>query len=1118
MAPSLATLPPETLNQIIHSVEKNGHLLNLALSCHAFYDLILPVLYSHITIRGSDIRVPHERFTHLESLATRLLCNPTLASHVRDITVDEEWSDKGYSFDDYDRAKALWEDLVPTIEKQRPNWPKEQRNEWVKQASRGYENALMALLLRVLPNLELMDIVIRKSSVDPDTHEPLHSGDFVTKLFTRAVDKGSLEDVSIRQFPNLRIIINSCDSREGTPLDLLHKYVQLPSIRRIYVHRQFSDEYSPMASLEPGCCPTLEHLELRNSRLSAADLEGILGASSSLKTFVYNLCRDYGHQRSYRLPKLGETLSAIKKSLENLWIDYWIDGVSLGRGDDLLPIVNLSEFPLLKNPKLDMYLLFGMNNNIEYVCNPYKWPADNQRIQYTHTEQAPLESRIPNLGALLPESLETIYFSCTEGRIGILIQALTRLLQIKESCVPHLKEIAVEVYLTGNKDAPSFEHLQDLAMNTGIQLRVIDSGLLGRKSGYDHYGVIDPGRGLDGSVSWAGAMNYEELMDLSTRWDRARLKGHRSNHHVRQARFAHMEEDIQYLCVPIPPDPAASAHDAPPKRSSLHDRIRGFIARLKTPEASLLFAKFKWMLLSIVVPEFVLGKALAERWAAQESWRQAGVDGWTTMHAFFTNMRGFIPRFKVSTVEMSTVPSKPDEMGRSLHRLRQGTIPDGEAPYYEQDAIRAEVIESIHCRRRCGTSYVHSDEIAIGRYTQEGLGIETPIGEATCKNPSQCGSAKTGHGKPATYNALSTPAPALYIPRNLSRRHTAEPLTLLTTPTTLVGSPHTPSYCPSLSGHSPSSSHTRDFARPYNTIASTSVAENATEPLTDTEHANPIRPTTRHNPPFRIDPPEALKDRSKGDSFIKGFAILQITTLVIQIIARSFQDLATTLIEVNVLAFAACAIVTYILLWHKLQDVKVPVYIDIPTTLTRDQIIKLAARAPVATLLIKDFWLHGVSIRAQADNIFPWTPGIRFNIPFTKEPLLVSLVILGIGGGGLIFGAVHFVAWNFNFPTPIERLLWRISCTVLVFFPLLGTAFYWVMQQFARREGALDKELNRALRPMCYVIGIVYLAARGYLVVEILERWHIRNRVSSWRMDKVFDDFLAATHGCREGL
>ena len=228
-----------------------------------------------------------------------------------------------------------------------------------------------------------------------------------------------------------------------------------------------------------------------------------------------------------------------------------------------------------------------------------------------------------------------------------------------------------------------------------------------------------------------------------------------------------------------------------------------------------------------------------------------------------------------------------------------------------------------------------------------------------------------------------------------------------------------------------------------------------------------------------------LKDRSKGDSFIKGFAVLQISALVIQIIARSFQGLAITLLEITVLAFAACALVTYILLWHKPQDVKEPIYVDIDKILTREQIIKLAARAPVATLLIHDFWLHGVSIRAQADNIFPWTPGIKIRFPFIKDTILVSPVVLGIGGGGVLFGAVHFVAWNFTFPSSTERLLWRIFCCILVVFPLLGTAFYCIMQHRAKSHGDVDSKLNRSLRPLCHVIGLLYLLARIYLLVEV---------------------------------
>lgn len=93
-------------------------------------------------------------------------------------------------------------------------------------------------------------------------------------------------------------------------------------------------------------------------------------------------------------------------------------------------------------------------------------------------------------------------------------------------------------------------------------------------------------------------------------------------------------------------------------------------------------------------------------------------------------------------------------------------------------------------------------------------------------------------------------------------------------------------------------------------------------------------------------------------------------------IARGSQGLAISLLEITTLAFAVCAIDTYVLLWHKPQDVMTPTYIDATSVLTREQIIGLAARSPVSTLFVKEFWLHGVAIRAMAENNFPWTRGI----------------------------------------------------------------------------------------------------------------------------------------------
>jgi hypothetical protein len=59
--------------------------------------------------------------------------------------------------------------------------------------------------------------------------------------------------------------------------------------------------------------------------------------------------------------------------------------------------------------------------------------------------------------------------------------------------------------------------------------------------------------------------------------------------------------------------------------------------------------------------------------------------------------------------------------------------------------------------------------------------------------------------------------------------------------------------------------------------------------------------------------------------------------------------------------------------------------------------------------------------------------------------------VLAIMGGGAAFSALHIAAWNWNFPTTIERSLWRISslgatvACILVgsLLPFMGTGSKW---------------------------------------------------------------------------
>ena len=100
-----------------------------------------------------------------------------------------------------------------------------------------------------------------------------------------------------------------------------------------------------------------------------------------------------------------------------------------------------------------------------------------------------------------------------------------------------------------------------------------------------------------------------------------------------------------------------------------------------------------------------------------------------------------------------------------------------------------------------------------------------------------------------------------------------------------------------------------------------------------------------------------------------------------------------------------------------------PTYIDATSILTREQVIGLAARSPVSTLFVQEFWLHGVAIRAMADNVFPYTRGIPIRLSRQKDTLYLNPVFIGIGF------AVPSSAPSTSWPgTSISRRQSSVSC------------------------------------------------------------------------------------------
>ena len=85
-----------------------------------------------------------------------------------------------------------------------------------------------------------------------------------------------------------------------------------------------------------------------------------------------------------------------------------------------------------------------------------------------------------------------------------------------------------------------------------------------------------------------------------------------------------------------------------------------------------------------------------------------------------------------------------------------------------------------------------------------------------------------------------------------------------------------------------------------------------------------------------IDAPKITKseieDRSKGDAISKTIVILQTAWFIAQCIARWSTSIPVTELEILTLGFAMLNGITYVLWWHKPQNVGVPVYLEMKAT------------------------------------------------------------------------------------------------------------------------------------------------------------------------------------------
>ncbi|CAG8978272.1 hypothetical protein HYALB_00010224 [Hymenoscyphus albidus] len=226
---------------------------------------------------------------------------------------------------------------------------------------------------------------------------------------------------------------------------------------------------------------------------------------------------------------------------------------------------------------------------------------------------------------------------------------------------------------------------------------------------------------------------------------------------------------------------------------------------------------------------------------------------------------------------------------------------------------------------------------------------------------------------------------------------------------------------------------------------------------------------------------EEILDKSKSDPFVRFLAVVQILWMTVQIILRREKRLATSQLEVAVLAFAVLAVAIYIANWKKPQDVRTPITIlsyrgDHPKAVMDAIGEDDDTSIPLEFLrVLRELFLKDPSHRYRIPNIYA---GTQHSNSTSNGIFIISNVW---------FGAVHLVAWNFSFPTPAERLLWRATSIYLTggILLLLGIIVILIMVN----DKVEDKGCNRIIEwiILMFLLSVLF----SYVVLYVLYRLFI---------------------------
>jgi hypothetical protein len=468
--------------------------------------------------------------------------------------------------------------------------------------------------------------------------------------------------------------------------------------------------------------------------------------------------------------------------------------------------------------------------------------------------------------------------------------------------------------------------------------------------------------------------------------------------------------------------------------------------------------KAKWMIVSLIFPEFLVGKALQElvvvRRALGEMKNYADDDRvqWTTTHSFFANMGGFGFRTDWNDADKRRRNHRHVKLKSTL---RERTDPARNHAYSKNLnlASNTEVVEPIQKISKTDPSSAQEDITSLNPPPKEA--------EEACSITED---------KVILGEASQTECPAM-------KKSSSEEQDIISV-ILENGNP------PGVQDADGKSSETQHEILPDTNREVEKAAQNTPdENMWAYPSAEQLYFFRENNIISRLPeiPEKDINDKSKGDAFIKSIAVIQVLWLIIQISVRAQRNLPISQLELAVSGFCFCAIFAYAFQWSKPQNVTTPILIQLPTPLIREEIKRLRVyQEPTNWFLSAVPTSLKYRILDPPPNHIMYTEG-----PLGQETKVMTWLNFGIVIAGVAFGALHCAAWDFSFATPTDLFLWRISAvgsTVLLPPFYLWLLLYQVIeeQRLSARNYILSM-LGHGL--LIFLFSLAYVLCRLCLIV-----------------------------------